>query len=241
MNDMFSLRLLDQDLFCRTKVSSRPQIRTSHQATVTSFIGRMLITGGALDRMARLPYRTKEDVPDEYRTMVDNANPFMDDAELSSKSTRHTYRIIANNTDVLEAFRRFGAAMKESTGLSSRDRELVILSVARTLDSAYEWHQHVSVAMDVGFEKEEVLAIAEHEFDIFTEKESTLLEYVAAFTERSVTDNLHERLMEYYDASEIIGITMLAGYYINIDYVGDALDLDLEEEFIGWDLQLFPS
>lgn len=203
--------------------------------------GRVLVYAEAAIRMARLPYLTKEDVPEEYRSMVDNSNPFMDVAELSSRPTRHTYRIIANNKAVLKAFRRFGAAMKESTGLSPRDRELVILGVARASDSVYEWHQHVSVAMDVGFERREILDIAEGEFAAFADNEAALLEYATAFTERNVSNDLHERLMDHYDASEIIGISMLAGYYINIDYVGDALQLDLEEEFIGWDLRNLSS
>jgi hypothetical protein len=30
---------------------------------------------------------------------------------------------------------------------------------------------------------------------------------------------------------------MLACFYVGIDYMGTALGLDLEEEFVGWDLE----
>jgi alkylhydroperoxidase family enzyme len=190
--------------------------------------------------MARLPYLDPEDVPEAYRDMVSNANPFMDEAELSSKSTRHTYRTVAHNVEMLEAFRRVGAAMKERTGLSPRERELVILGVARGLDSAYEWHQHVTVALDVGLTRRELLAISDREFDAFDPGEATLLEYAVAFAERAVDDDLHDRLAAHYSSSDVVGIAMLAGYYVDVDYVGDALALDLEEGFVGWDLRNLP-
>jgi alkylhydroperoxidase family enzyme len=191
--------------------------------------------------MARLPYLDPEDVPEAYRAMVSNANPFMDAAELSSKSTRNTYRTVAHNVELLEAFRRVGAAMKERTGLSPRERELVILGVARGLDSVYEWHQHVSVALDAGLARRELLAVSDREFDAFDPAEAALLEYAVAFAERAVDDDRHDRLADHYTPSEIVGVAMLAGYYVDIDYVGDALALDLEEEFVGWDLRNLPA
>jgi hypothetical protein len=29
----------------------------------------------------------------------------------------------------------------------------------------------------------------------------------------------------------------LASYYIGIDYMGDAFDLEMEDEFVGWELE----
>lgn len=190
--------------------------------------------------MARVPYLTEAELPEEHRYLFSPSNPFTDDngeSEAPWDGPQHTHRSIANNPEILEAYRRFGSSLWTETGLTETQRERSILAIARALESAYEWHQHVTIALDRGVPREEIEAISDGNTEALSPADRALVEYLQAYVDRSVTDADHERLAEHFDDATIVGIGMLAAYYIGIDYMGEALALDLEDEFVGWNLE----
>jgi alkylhydroperoxidase family enzyme len=192
--------------------------------------------------MARVPYRTADDLPPEYRYLMTPSNPFTgdeqsDDEDGPWEESPHTHRAISNNPDMLEAFRRFGGSIWTETGLTTRQRELAILTIAKSLESEYEWYQHVTIALDQGVSREAIEALATGDFGPLADEEIALIEYLSAFVDRSVDDDTHARLTDHFSDDTVVGIGLLAAYYIGIDYMGDALDLDLEGEFVGWELE----
>lgn len=202
--------------------------------------------------MARVPYLEREDLPADRRYLFDPSNPFSDgsssgetpggdDTEANADAPwdepQHTHRAIANNPALLEAYRRFGASVWTETGLTERERELSILAVANALGSEYEWYQHVNVARRLGIPREAIMAVATEEYDVLSDAETALVEYHRAVVDRSVDDEDHAALAAHFDDSTIIGAGMLAAYYIGIDYMGEALALELEDEFVGWELE----
>jgi alkylhydroperoxidase family enzyme len=195
--------------------------------------------------MPRIPYLGTNELPEAYRSLLNPQNPHLDSDEDESESdggswddvkkTRNTHRVLAHNPEILDAYRRFGAAVWQESGLSARERELVILSVACTLDSAYEWHQHARIALTVGIPAEELQELSRGNTGTFDSNERALIEYTDNFVEGTVTDEIHNTFLDHFDESTLVGVTQLAGYYLEIDRMGRALDLDLEEEFIGWE------
>lgn len=193
--------------------------------------------------MARVPYVDPEAVPSKYRALMNPTNPHLDqsggggdDGWNDIEKPRNTHRALANNPPILDAYRRFGAAVWQDSGLGPVQRELVILAVARTLDSAYEWHQHAQIALSTGVPEADLLALADWNLDHFDDETRALLQYVEAFVDETVDDETHDELMAHFDASTLVGITQLAGYYAAIHKMGEALALDFEEDFIGWQL-----
>jgi alkylhydroperoxidase/carboxymuconolactone decarboxylase family protein YurZ len=198
--------------------------------------------------MARIPYVDPGDVPEEYHDLLDPANPYLtderareDETEADSWNTvsgmRSTHGVLGHNPELLDAFRRYARALWRETELSRRERELVIMSVANARESAYEWHQHAHIALQAGVTEEELLAIRRGEFDRFDPAEAALVEYVHRFVEETVDDEVHDGISAHVDESTLVGIDLLAGYYVSIDMMGRALDLDLEEPFVGWELE----
>jgi alkylhydroperoxidase family enzyme len=195
--------------------------------------------------MARVPYLTEDELPEEYRYLFSPANPFSverteaagEEEDAPWDGPQHTHRAIANNPELLEAYRRMGSSVWQASGLSDRERELTILTVARTLESAYEWYQHARIALDAGVPREDILAVSRGEYDSFSPSDRALVRYVEAFTDRTVDDGTHAELAEHFDEATIVGVGMLASYYIGIDYMGDAFDLEMEDEFVGWELE----
>lgn len=199
--------------------------------------------------MARIPYVDYEDVPAEYRDLLTPANPYLTEERSEQQETepdswstfsdevRHTHGVLGHNPPLLDAYRRYARDLWRETGLTRRQRELVILATANARDSAYEWHQHTQIGLQAGVTIGEMRAIRRGDRDPFDDADIALLEYVEGFATETVDDAIHDALMEHFDESTLIGINLLAGYYVSIDLMGAAVDLDLEEPFVGWNLE----
>jgi len=187
--------------------------------------------------MARIRYADPDELPEDKRHLLDS----MSDHEGGDHGLRsdrlNVYRLLGRNPAVLAGFREYLGVVWGESGLDAHEREVVILATARRAESAYEWHQHVRVALDEGMSAETVLAIARGESDRLSAEHAALLDYVTAFVDGSVDDAIHDRLADHYDEATILGIATLAGSYLGLAHVLAALDVDLEVEFVGWDLE----
>lgn len=176
--------------------------------------------------MARVPYAESEDIPEEHRDLLVSS--------LQGKPL-HVYRAIGNNPAVLAGLRGFLGSLWSDSGLSDRERELVILAVTSEIGNEYEWHQHVTIGRGVGIDDETIAAISSGEFDALDEAEATLLRYALAVVRGEVGDRDHDAITGHYDDSAVVGIAALAEGYAALGGIIDALGVELEEEFVGWD------
>lgn len=180
--------------------------------------------------MARVPYVDPVDLPAEYREMVVS--------ELQGRPV-NVYAALATNPEVLAGTRAFLSSLWEHSGLTDRERELVILLAAAESDSRYEWHQHVRIAGGEGVTEAEMAAIHGGDFDSFSDREALLLRYAYAAIRREVDDDLHDAFVDVYDESTAVGTASLANGYAALAGVLDALDVGIEsgDEFVGWNPQ----
>lgn len=150
----------------------------------------------------------------------------------------HVLQAIANNLPLLEARRAYGAALRDGSGLTERERELVIMTVAGHVRSRYIWHQHARFATGSIVSTEEVRALAGGGDDAFDEDEAALIRYVRRFADGEVDDDAHGEVAAHYDANEVVGIGMIAMGYVGLALGADAFGVEIEEdEFVGWDLE----
>ena len=191
--------------------------------------------------MARISYVDPADLPAEKRELLDTlSDADVDDADRSHSLTGGTlnvYRTLGRNVALLEGFRAYGSVVWNHSGLSPHEREFVILATSYYADAAYEWHQHVRVALDEGIDPKQILAISREEPDRLADEHAALVAYVEEFVEGEVEDDTHERLAAHYDEAVILGVGMLSGCYLGLARVLQGLQVDLEDEFVGWDLE----
>lgn len=203
--------------------------------------------------MARIEYADPEDLPPEKRplldTLSDRANDETgdetdgepdDDGERGHSlegGTLNVYRALGRNVDLLEAFREYGSAVWSEGGLTPHQRETVILSTAVHADTEYEWQQHVRVALDEGMDPDRIVAISRGDVDELPPEYAAIVEYVEAFVDGAVDDDAHERLAAHFDEETILGIGMLAGCYLGLARLLQALSVGLEAPFVGWELE----
>lgn len=166
----------------------------------------------------------REDLPEEYRYLLSE----------DALGERNIFRAMGNNPPVLQSYMRYGTTLWEDAGLTERERELVILAVARAAESRYEWQQHVELGREAGVTPEEIRAVGRDARDAFGERDRALLAYARAFVAGDVTDQVHDDVAEHYDDEAVTGLAMLAAHYLQTARVLDALDVPVEDEFVGW-------
>lgn len=176
--------------------------------------------------MARVPYVDSEDVPEEHRDLL-----------VSSLQDRplHVYQALGNNPEVLAGLRGFFGSLWADSGLSDRRRELVVLAVTNEIENEYEWHQHVLIGRQEGIDDDIIAAIADGDLGSLDEEDATLLRYALAVVRGTVDDADHDAISEHYDDSAVVGITALVEGYAALGGIIDALGVELEGEFVGWD------
>lgn len=189
--------------------------------------------------MVRVPYVTREDLPEGDRDLLRSfrADTPEEYRHLLSTEERNVYRTLAHVPESLEQFRALGGTLREELDLDPHERELVILTAASALRSEYEWHQHVRIGLTEGLSREEILAISDRNYGAFEDEERALVEYVDSYVTGTVDDETYDTLAARIDESKIVGIGLLAGMYIVIGRQMDALEVDTEEPFVGWDLE----
>ena len=99
--------------------------------------------------------------------------------------------------------------------LPRSDTELVILRVAWRCRSAYEWHQHVPLALRMGLTPDQIAAVAEGTpAHAFTERQQTLL---AASDElldrRRLSDSTWSAVQATLGDRETLELCLLIGNY----------------------------
>lgn len=190
--------------------------------------------------MARIDFVTPADMPAEKVQLLSSlATPEEIDDDyrhLISSAERNVYRIFGHSPAVIEAFRSFARTLWDESELAMRERELITLRVARELDSRYVWHQHARISLTAGISHDEIRALGMNAVSEFTDSEAALLEYARGYVYGYVDDDLHDALAEHYGPRAIVEIGMVAGLYQLISHSMHAIDVELEEEFVGWDL-----
>ncbi|AUV82792.1 carboxymuconolactone decarboxylase family protein [Salinigranum rubrum] len=177
---------------------------------------------------ARVPLLTQSDLPEEYRYLFDN----------EALGDLNLFRSMAHVPRAMQAYMRFGTALWNAGTLSTRERELAILAVARTLRSEYEWHQHVELGREAGVTDEELGALARGADCELTEREQGVVRYASAVATGTVTDPLFEAVVDVTDIDTTVGLTMLAGHYLMTARILDALSVPVDGDgFVGWSVE----
>ena len=125
------------------------------------------------------------------------------------------FTTLGQHPRLFRAWLRYSAQLMPFGKLPRRDSELVILRVAWQCRAAYEWHQHVPIALRVGLTPDEVASVADSPPAAgFTQRQRALL---AACDEllarRAISDTTWSALKASLRKSEAIELCLLIGHY----------------------------
>ena len=172
----------------------------------------------------RVPLLTQDDLPEDYQYLFDE----------DVMGELHLFQVMGHTPRAMQAYMRFGTSLWNAGDLSTRERELAILAVARQQRAIYEWHQHVSMGLDAGISYEELRSIAADDYCGFPVREQAIMRYAKAVANESVTAPLFEAAVEVTDIETVVGLTLLAGHYLLTARFLDAMQIPTDEPFVGW-------
>ncbi|THE64924.1 carboxymuconolactone decarboxylase family protein [Salinadaptatus halalkaliphilus] len=174
---------------------------------------------------ARVPLVTQDELPEDYQYLFDE----------DVLGELHLFQSMGHVPRAMQAYMRYGTALWNAGDLTTRERELAILAVARTVRARYEWHQHVELGREAGITDSELAAIARDDDTDFPEREQAIMRYASAVATGGVTDPLFRAAEEVTDTETVVGLTMLAGHYLMTARILDSLSVPIDDEaFVGW-------
>ncbi len=167
-----------------------------------------------------------------YLEMTDEQRALLYNVVNSARAVTNTtgngpFNVLLRTPQVGELSQQLGNAIRFSSGLSGRLRELATLMAGRAWTSTYEWYAHERYARDEGIDGAVIEAIAQHREPNFAVMpiEDTLVWRVAdeLLYTRSVTDATYAEALEVLGERRLLSAATIAAYY---EYVSMLLNLD---------------
>ena len=138
-------------------------------------------------------------------------------------------RMMSHAEGPMMAYSRMGTQLLLKGKLDPVLREIVILRIGQLCGSAYEWHQHVSVARAVGMDEVTLQAITDLAFDRLSEAQQIAI-IVAEEIKRDngASATTLSAAGEHFSPEQLVELVLVAGYYIMT--AGFLLSFDIEIE-----------
>ena len=174
------------------------------------------------DRFRGLHYR---EMSDEQRALLYNV---VNSARAVTNTTGNgPFNTLLRSPQVGEASQQLGNAIRFSSGLSGRLREMATVMAGRAWTSTYEWYAHARYALDEGIDAAVVSAIAEHRTpdlaampveDAMVWRVSDELLYT-----RRISDATYKEALAVLGERRLLSTVTIAAYY---EYVSMLLNVD---------------
>ncbi len=149
---------------------------------------------------------------------------------LSGGGPPNIFTTLGRHPRLFRSWLRYSARLMPFGRLPRRDTELVILRVAWRCGSAYEWHQHVPIAMRAGLSPDEVAGVADSPASAgFTPRQRALLAVSdELLAERALTDPTWSAVQATLGDREAIELCLLIGHYQGLASTLGGLGIQIE-------------
>lgn len=150
-----------------------------------------------------VPLPSDEALPDEIRETLGKLPP------------ANIFRMLGNTPASFDGFLRLALSILTQSELDPRKREIAVLRVAHVTHSAYEWHQHVQIALRAGVSQSEIDAIACEGSVRGLDEEGRLLCRVAEEISRDVrlSDDALEQILARYGVRQASELILCCSYF----------------------------
>jgi alkylhydroperoxidase family enzyme len=140
------------------------------------------------------------------------------------------FTTLGEHPRLFRAWLRYSARLMPFGELPRRDTELVILRVAWQCRSAYEWHQHVPIALRVGLTPDEIAGVTDTPpGDGFTKRQRALLTVSdELLARRAISDATWSAVQATLRNREAIELCLLIGHYQGLASAIGGLAIQIE-------------
>ena len=173
--------------------------------------------------MAKLPYVTRDDLPEDRRGVYDRIRETRGEVD-------NVFRLLLNNPDAAEVITAVGEYVRYRSPLPGNVRELAILSVAREMNCEYEWAQHAPIARREG--------VSEHTLDAIRSgrapmgvpaKDGVYVQGVKELLrDGALSDATYSAIEHLLGPSGMLDYLALVGYYSMLARLTEVTETDLD-------------
>ncbi|MBR0938913.1 carboxymuconolactone decarboxylase family protein [Bradyrhizobium jicamae] len=141
------------------------------------------------------------------------------------------FRMMAHAEANMIPAMRLANSILHKQKLSAVNRELLILQAAQLEGGAYEWRQHVPIALGVGVTQAQIDAVERGNYDdaALAEAERALLTFGREVVENvRVGDAVFAGMRKHFSDQEIVEAIVAIGFYMMMARVTEATETDLD-------------
>jgi alkylhydroperoxidase family enzyme len=141
------------------------------------------------------------------------------------------FRLMAHAEANMIPAMRLGNSILHRQKLSAVNRELLILQVAQLEGGAYEWRQHVPIALGVGVTQRQIdgLERGSYDDDAFNETERALLAFGRDVIENvRVPEPVFAGMRRHFSEQEIVETIVAIGFYMMMARLTEATETDID-------------
>ena len=158
---------------------------------------------------ARLPYLTRNDLPESDRDLWDNF--------VKSRGTEpgHIHRTVAHAPNLLRKFVAMADELRNQTELDPKLRELALMTVGRLTNAEYEFVHHWNIALKVGVRRDQLEQLADYAASpVFNDQERAVMRYAEEATRNvRVSELTFEALGDFLDNRRVMELVMNVAFY----------------------------
>jgi 4-carboxymuconolactone decarboxylase len=175
----------------------------------------------------RLPLPKREDLDDVGKRAYDRANtPGKTIVGLHGPAGIHLY-----STKTVEAHNTINHYLRFEAGFDAKTREIAILTVAREMDSRFEWAAHEPEALKVGV-PQNVIDVIKHRKPTqgLSETDAAVIEFGRqALRDHKVTSAVFARVRALFAPQQLVDLVLLMGNYASTALLLAAFDMQVPD------------
>lgn len=142
----------------------------------------------------------------------------------------NVHGLMAHHPGLLRAWWRFRNHTVRGGALADRDREVVVLAVARYMRNDYEWRSHVDRGLAAGLTGEEIERIRTGTGE-WAAKDALLLEAVhGLLTEHAVPDGCLDRMRQLFSVDQVMDVIFIHGAYVILGCLLNTFEVPLDDD-----------
>jgi len=129
------------------------------------------------------------------------------------------YEVLLHAPGLAQPAGALGAQIRYHGALSDHDRELSIITTARTHNCQFEWDSHIGIASDAGV-NEGVIEVLESGSGTLPDREATIIGFIRELcAESTVSDATFAEVEGLLGTEQVVELSALVGYYTMLAFV----------------------
>jgi 4-carboxymuconolactone decarboxylase len=175
----------------------------------------------------RLPLLKREDLNDAGKRAYDRANT----PGKTLVGLRGPAGIRLYSTGTIEAHNAINSYLRFEAGFDAKTREIAILTVAREMDSRFEWAAHEPEALQTGV-PQDVIDVIKHRKPTqgLSEADAAVIEFGRqALRDHKVTSAAFARVQALFTPQQLVDLVLLMGNYAGTAVLLAAFDMQVPD------------